>query len=210
MPGSFVERFRAIVHPLFNGDVTLADGIDEQELDAILDRCGYEAPEVLRDFYIVVGGYQPIMGSQDHFCTPGRSYQIEDKTVFCEENQSVVLWAYACDQGWRADPPVYQGVNNDAIEWYVEAERCSDFLSGMIYWQALNGGLPELRFRSRAGEAVRKRAADWPLVWQDEDTQLFSRGPLVFSLTGREAGIDLQAAGPSQTALAELWKSLGL
>jgi hypothetical protein len=121
-----------------------------------------------------------------------------------------VLWGYDEDLGWRADPPVYQGVNNDEVEWYVESSRCSDFLTGMIYWQALNGGLPEVEFRSRVGETVRQAAAAWPLVWQDADSQVFSRGSAVFAVTRTESGVEVQAAGLSKVDMDVVWSSLGL
>jgi hypothetical protein len=210
MAGPFVERFRAIVEPLFGRPFTAADGIPEAELDAIAGRYGYELPEVLQDFYAVVGRFEPVLAAHNRFYQPGGLSRLDGKLVFCEENQVVVLWGYDEDQGWRTDPPVYQGVNNDEVEWYTEADRLSDFLAGMIYWQALNGGLPEVEFRSRAGESVRQAAAAWPLVWQDEDTQLFSRGSVVFSLTARDGGIEVQAAGLSEAVLAELWQTLGL
>lgn len=210
MAGPFVERFRGIVEPLFGRSFTATYGIPEAELDAVLDRCGYELPEVLRDFYAVVGQFEPVLSSHNRFYTPGGLPLMDGKLVFCQENQVVVLWGYDADQGWRTDPPVYQGVNNSQLEWYVEAGRASHFLAGMIYWQALNGGLPEVGFRSGANEPVRQAATAWPMVWQDEDTQLFSRGSVVFSVTGQDGGVEVQAAGLSRAALAELWRALGL
>jgi hypothetical protein len=210
MAGPFVERFRCIVEPLFGQSFTAADGIPEADLDAVLDRCGYELPEVLQDFYAVVGRFEPVLSPYNRFYPPGGFSRTDGKLVFCEENQVVVLWGYDEDQGWRTDPPVYLGVNNDELEWYVEADRASYFLAGMIYWQALHGGLPEVEFRSGVSEPVRQAATAWPVVWQDEDTQLFSRGSVVFSLTGRGSGIEVQAAGLSVGELAELWRALGL
>ena len=105
---------------------------------------------------------------------------------------------------------VYQGINNDEIEWYPEPGRCSDFLVRMIYWQALNGGLPEVEFRHRASQAVRQAAAEWPLVYQNGGFQLFSRGSVAFSLSSRDADVEIQAAASSKGALRELWVSLGL
>lgn len=209
MAGPFVERFRAIVEPLFGRLFITSDGIPEAELDSIPARCGYELPEALKDFYAVVGRFEPVLGAHNRFYPPGGLSRMDGKLVFCEENQVVVLWGYDEDQGRQTDPPVYQGVNNDQVEWYVEADRSSYFLAGMIYWQALYGGLPEFRTRD-ASEAVRQSAAGWPLVWQDESTQLFSRGSIVFSLTGRDGGLKVQAAGQSKAELAELWRSLGL
>jgi hypothetical protein len=209
MAGPFVERFQGIVEPLFGRPFTAADGIPEADLDAVPGRCGYELPESLQDFYAVVGRFEPVLSPHNRFYPPGGLSRMDGKLVFCEENQVVVYWGYDEDQGWRTDPAVYQGVNNDEVEWYVEADPLSYFLAGMIYWQALYSGLPEFR-SGDAPESVRQAAASWPLVWQDEATQLFSRGPVVFSLIGREGRVEVMASGPSEAELAELWRALGL
>jgi hypothetical protein len=209
MAGPFVNRFRSIVEALFARRFTGEDGISEAELQANQSRAGYELPEALQDFYMVAGRFEPVMGSHNRFYPPDRFSGRDGKRVFCEENQVVVYWGYEEDQGWRTDPPVYQGVNNEEVEWYAEAERCSDFLAGMIYWQALFGGLPEFR-HGYAPDTVRETASKWPLVVQDGDSQLFSRGALVFTLTCRDSGFEVQAAGLSEVELEELWQALGL
>jgi hypothetical protein len=209
MAGPFVERFRSIVEPLFGRPFTAADGIPEADLDAIAGRCGYELPEALKDFYTVVGRFEPVMGSHNRFYSPGRLSRMAGKRVFCEENQVVVYWGYDADQGWRTDPPAYQGVNNEEVEWHPEADRCSDFLAGMIYWQSLFGGLPHFRF-GNAPDKVRSAAEAWPLVLQDGDSQLFSSGGLVFCLTRKDSGVEVQGSALSDAELEQLWQSLGL
>jgi hypothetical protein len=209
MAGLFADRFRAIVEALYGRCFTQADGIPESELDTILSRASYELPEALRDFYAVVGRFDPVMEAHNRFYPPGALTRMDGKRVFCEENQLVVFIAYDEEQGWRSDPPVYQGVNGEEVEWYLENERCSDFLAGMIYWQALFGGLPHSRI-GRAPESVREAAAAWPLVVQDGDTQIFSRGALVFSLTRQDSSVEIQASGLVDAELEGLWQALGL
>lgn len=209
MAGPFVGRFRAIVEPLFGRPFTAADGIPAADLDAISGRCGYKLPDILQDFYTAVGQFEPVLTAHNRFYRPGGFVRMDGKLVFCEENQVVVLWAYNEAQECLTDPPIYQGVNNDEVEWYVEADRASYFLVGMIYWQALHGGLPHMRFGD-GPEQIRQVALRWPLVWQDESTLLFSHGPLVFSVTGQDGGVEVQAAGVSEADLAELWQTLGL
>ena len=57
-----------------------------------------------------------------------------------EENQAVVLWGTVAGLEPDDDPPVFQGVNGEPIEWYVEHERCSVFLLVMLLWQGTFGG----------------------------------------------------------------------
>jgi hypothetical protein len=209
MASPFVDGFRAIVELLFGRVFTEADGISDEELDAIQSRCGYELPDALRDFYAVLGRFDPVLGAHNRFYPAACLNLMDNKRVFCEENQVVVYWGYDEDQGWQTDPPVYQGINGDQIEWHVEADRCSYFLSGMIYWQALYGALPKQRFGD-APASVRHVALTWPIVWQDEATQVFSSGPVVFSLTRRDDDMEIQAAALSETELEKLWRALGL
>lgn len=205
MAGPFVARFRSVLESLFGRSFTDTDGLS----DAELDRIGHDLPEALRDFYTVAGRFEPVLEAHNRFYSPGRFSRIDGKLVFCEENQAVVYWGYDEDQGWRTDPPVHQGINNDTIEWYLEAERCSEFLTGMIYWQALNGGLPHVRF-ANASKTTHEAVSAWPRVFQQEDNEVFSRGALVFALIQRGQDIEIQAASRSEAELDELWKSLGL
>jgi hypothetical protein len=209
MPGPFVNHFLAVVEPLFGRAFTNADGIPEAELDAMLSRIGYELPEVLQDFYAVVGRFEPVLEAHKRFYPPGRFSRMDGNLVFCEENQVVVYSGNEEKQGWRTDPPVYQGVNGAEIAWYVEAERCSEFLTRMIYWQALFGGLPHCRF-AMGTEAVLQVGQAWPSVSQEGDSQLFSRGASVFSLTQQGRNVEVQAAAQTEGELDELFRALGL
>lgn len=209
MSGPFVDRYRAVVEPLYGRRFTEADGFSEAELDAVPSRTGYELPEALYDFYTLVGRFEPATEAHHRFYPPGHFTRGDGKLVFCEENQVVLYWGYDEDQAWRSDPPVYQGLNNDAdLEWYIDDARCSHFLIGMIYWQALNGGLPYVRF-AEVSDTVRQAASAWPLVWQDEDCQVYSRGSSVFCLTPcASSGVEVQAAGLSERELGELFRAL--
>jgi hypothetical protein len=209
MASPFVSRFRSVVETLFGRPLTPQDGYSDEEIDMAQSLAGYELPEALRDFHVVAGRFDPVLDSHNRFYSPGNLSRKDDKLVFCEENQVVVFWGFAQDQGWRTDPPVYQGINNDEIEWYVEAGRISEFLVGMIYWQALWGGLPHFRF-AIAPESVRQAAEAWPLVLKDGQSQLFSRGSSVFCLTNNERGVEVQAAAILDSDLEELWHGLGL
>jgi hypothetical protein len=209
MAGPFLARFRSVVEPLFGRAFTTEDGCSEAEIDDAQSRTGYELPEALQDFYAVVGRFDPVLESHNRFYSPDSFSRTDDKLVFCEENQVVVYWGYNQDEGWRTDPTAYQGVNNDEIEWYVEASRMSEFLVNMIYWQALWGGLPHFR-SANAPESVRELAGEWTSVFKDADSQLFSRGSTVVAITRKEQGLDVQAAALVEKDLEDLWLAHGL
>jgi hypothetical protein len=205
----FADRFRSIVEPLFRRQFTAVDGIPYAELDAIQQRTGYELPEAIRDFYAVLGRFEPALRSHNRFYNPGDFTRQDGKLVFFEENQVVVYWGYDEDRAFQPDPPVYQGVNDEPVEWYLESDHCSDFLAGMIYWQALNGALPFTGMAS-AKESVRQAAQSWPLVWQDADSQLFSQGSSAFAVTRGNDGVELQAAGWSEEDLEDIAQLLSV
>jgi hypothetical protein len=147
--------------------------------------------------------------SHNRFYSPADLAKIKDKLVFCEENQVVVFWGYDHNQRSCADPPVYQGVNGDEIEWYLESERMSEFLIGMIYWQAVWGGLPHLR-STIANELPRRVVETWPLVWKDDDSQIFSSGSSVLCLTPQEDGVLIEGGALLEQDLDNVWHAFGL
>jgi hypothetical protein len=209
MAGPFVEQFRNAVEPLFGRRFTEEDGISETDIDAVQERNRYELPEALRDFYTVLGAFEPVTSVHNRFYHPGNFERRDGKLVFCEENQVVVYWGYDADQDWATDPPVYQGVNGKTVKWYVENDRCSKFLLETIYWQALNGGLPETSFGT-GSESLFEAAIAWPLVVREEDAEIFSLGSAVFSLIRQDTEVDVQAAGLHRSDLENVAQLLGV
>ena len=204
MARPFRGRFRAIAEPLFGRPLKAEDGYSKAELDSVSARCGYRLPEALLDFYLVVGRFEQVIEAHNRFYAPDGLIRMDGRLVFCEENQAVVYWGYEEEDGGQTDPPVLQGVDDEPIEWHPEADCCSDFLAGMIYWQALFGGLPN--FQTETMPLLVRAAARgaWPLVWEDEDTQVFSRGSVVFALTDADDQVDVQASALHETELDEL------
>jgi hypothetical protein len=59
-----------------------------------------------------------------------------------QENQSVLWWGVSLRKPDSDDPVVSQGINDEPITWRSERRKCSVFLTFMLHYQAVSGGLP--------------------------------------------------------------------
>ena len=112
------------------------------------------------------------------------------KLVFMEENQAVVVWGTTASPEPEDDPPVYQGVKGQPIEWYVEHEHLPVFLVVMLHWQGAFGGAMR-----RCGTAVvhpnllGRLDRDWPFVGEvNQMRPTAGRGRRSASFAGRTGG----------------------
>jgi hypothetical protein len=207
----FTERYRAVIEPLF-GPLAPDHGFAPEIIKAGERRRRISLPPALRQFYAHAGRLEPVMAAHNRFCAPADIRVTRDMVVFLHENQWVVSWGLKrAEIKESEDPPVYQGrpQGKRLGGWVKEEDHCSDFLAGMVYWQALNGGLP---IRGERGpllpaqvDPVRGRL---PLVWQDRDTQVFSQRSWVVGLTMNRFGeVNVELAyrdAQDRRALAEL------
>jgi hypothetical protein len=147
------------------------------------------------------------MGAFYRFVSP---FRVEHGMVICVyENQWVSAWALKpTEADCSDDPPMYHGVaeGQGRYDWGKEEEHCSDFLAGMVYWQAVSGGLPHISgwqpIKSALTDPLRSRL---PLVWEQGDTQLFSRRGWVLGLMGVLADtVSLATAWRSEQDVADL------
>lgn len=115
-------------------------------LDAVAKRLGTKIPAALRDYYCVAGRERRFNICHDRLLAP-KEWRIDQRRlVFMEENQSAVWWGIST-RSRSSDPTVWQGVNQEPIQWNREHPRCSEFLAIMLHYQAVMGGL---RFRGSA------------------------------------------------------------
>jgi hypothetical protein len=207
----FTERYRAVIEPLF-GPLAPEHGIAPDVIKDGARRRRVSLPPALHQFYALAGNLDPVMGAYNRFYGPADLHVTGGMVVFLAENQWVVSWGLKrAEIKGSEDPPVYQGrpEGKRLVGWVREEEHCSDFLAGMVYWQALNGGLPQRIERDPLPPArvdpVRGRL---PLVWQDRDTQVFSQRGWVLGLTKNRYGdVNVELAyrdARDRQALAEL------
>lgn len=88
-------------------------------------------PQSLNDWYEVAGD-GPVSRAHNRILPPVSLRTLDDKVVFAEENQGVVVWAFDASDT-SEDPLVWQGQPvADGVEWYSEDERLSRFVIDML------------------------------------------------------------------------------
>jgi hypothetical protein len=101
-----------------------------------------KVPASLREFYLIAGREGRINQKYNRLLPPAKWLIDDRRLIFMEENQRTVFWAVAACNRASTDAVVFQGVNHksEGIEWFVEHERCSEFLNVMAVWNATYGG----------------------------------------------------------------------
>jgi hypothetical protein len=135
------SAFARLVRPL-----TPEDGQPEAVLSEAEARLGLRTPSVLREYYRLAGRFDRFNQAHNRFRGPDEWSVDGGKLVFLDENQCVVVWGVEASTSPEDDPPVYQGptVRDQPTEWYLEHERCSEFLLVMLHLQAVWGGYDHL------------------------------------------------------------------
>src|SRR4051794_10185663 len=99
-------------------ELTPGDACPESEVAAAEARLGLRVPKALRDYYLVAGREDGFNQAHDRFFPPGEWFVDQGHLVFKEENQSAVYWGVAATPEPPDDPSVFQGVNDDSIQWF--------------------------------------------------------------------------------------------
>ncbi len=105
-------------------------------------RLAIKIPTVLRDYYLVAGRERRFNQCLNRLMPP-EEWSIHNKRLlFMEENQKVLWWGVSIRNPKSDDPPISQGINHDPITWHSERQKCSVFLTFVLHYHAVNGGLP--------------------------------------------------------------------
>src|SRR5215469_14194881 len=113
--------------------LTPRDGNADSRIEVGEKKLGVRLPQALREYYRVAGRERRFNGIFNRLYAPHEWFVDADKLVFLEENQAVVLWATTASPEPGDDPPAYQGVNGEPIEWHVEHQHLSVFLIVMLH-----------------------------------------------------------------------------
>lgn len=93
-------------------------------------------PQSLRELYRVAGNH-PLNRVHHRLLSPDELERDDERVVFAEENQQVVVWGFDADEE-AADPLVWQGQPNvdeaTGLVWYPEDQTLSEFLLSMWTW----------------------------------------------------------------------------
>jgi len=78
-----------------------------------------------------MAGQLEINKEHNNFYEPKELTNVNDKLVFMEENQAVVLWGMDIKALDQSDPEIFQASNQTPLIWYSEGLSFSDFIIKM-------------------------------------------------------------------------------
>jgi hypothetical protein len=182
-PMTFRDRYRLTIEFIL-GDAASFPGLPEERLAAAERRIGLRLPVALRDYLLFAGGEHRLNTAQDRLCSPEKLGLDGSVLPFYFENQGVVLWGIPVHRFGEDDPPVVEAENNPAKHWEPFADRTSDFLVMMLYWQAANGGLP-ITANGWASRGLASRIhASWSKLFQHRQLRVYGAPGLVLCIAG--------------------------
>lgn len=137
----FGNIYRILVEELFGTELTSDYGFLDGEI-AVIEQClRAKLPLALREYYQVLGRFDRLNTAYNHLLTLDEMLFSGSMLRFMDENQSVCTWAIHQADLNKPNPPVYQGNPISNPRWYDEKLQLSEFLTLMIYQQAVWGGL---------------------------------------------------------------------
>jgi hypothetical protein len=166
------STFATLVRPLAS-----EDGQPEASIAGAEARLGLRLPGVLREYYLLAGRLDRFNRAHNELRRP-EEWSVEGgKLVFLEENQGVVFWGVEVGTLPEADPRVYQAENvrGRSTEWYLEHERCSEFLIVMLHLQAVWAGYDFLGGSEIGSEALAKFWTGWTPAGTVKELSAFNR-----------------------------------
>jgi hypothetical protein len=195
----FAEQIASVLKLLVR-PLTAADGESEASISKGEARLGVKLPAVLREYYLLAGRFDQFNRAHNRLLRPEEWSVDGGKLVFLEENQCVVFWGVEAITSPIDDPPVYQGQNVRArpTEWYLEHERCSEFLLVMLHLQAVWGGYGFLGGTEVASEALEKFLTGWTPVGSVNELLAFNRDGKVACVIKSKGSLQLYVGGRTE------------
>ncbi|GAB3656561.1 hypothetical protein GCM10027591_11400 [Zhihengliuella somnathii] len=133
MAEMFVDKFRALVPKYLDDEWVAEDGLTAAELTEALDDAGVEIPQVLREFYLSVGGCEDLMEAYYYFWDPEELEYDDGYLLFMEDEDERYTWGLREDQLDVPDPIVYRR-NNRRGTWRSEEGTFSEYVLDMFDW----------------------------------------------------------------------------
>lgn len=197
---SFPERLRSTLATLAR-PLGPEDGEPESVLSDAEARLGLRLPAVLRTYYLLAGRFDQFNLAHNRLLRPEEWYVDGGKLAFLEENQCVVFWGVEASPSTEDNPPVYQGPNvqEQPTEWYLEHERCSEFLLVTLHLQAVWGGSEFLGGANEiTPEALERFLAGWTFVGRVGELRAFNREGGAACVIEGEGSAELHVGGRAE------------
>ena len=206
MAEAWAEHYRGLLADI-TGRAAARHGYAPRAVEAAEARLGVRLPGPLRGYYLAAGRH-PINQAHNRLWPPDALEVERGRVVFLEENQGVVYWAVPA-RGRAADPMVFQAEDPEDGPWRAEA-RCSTFLSVMLCWQAVAGGLRAVGLAEPVRPEARRALRGWQSVGKFGGLAAFVRhGRVVCAQEDGEAAM-LYLGARSRRDLGALGAELGV
>ncbi len=205
MAEAWTERFRSLLTEITG---RASAGYSSRAVEAAETRLGVSLPGPLRDYYLSVGRHA-MNRVHNRLWPPDELDVTRDRLVFMEENQCAVFWGIPT-RSRAVDPMVCQTSELEDGDWYAEV-RCSAFLSAMLCWQAVCGGLPHVGLAESVSWAATRRALrGWRSVSRFSDLSAFVQpGRVVCALRDGETA-QVYVGARSRGEFKSLESALGI
>jgi hypothetical protein len=209
MAGAWAKQFRGLLADI-TGRAAQSHGYPPRAVEAAEARLGVGLPGPLRDYYLSVGRHA-INRAHNRLLPPDGITVSQGRLVFMEENQQVVFWGVQT-RSRAADPVVFKTNDPEDGDWWLPEARCSQFLSAMMCWQAVGGGLPHGGCTDPVDSTVARRALrGWRLVGRMFDLSAFVRdGRTVCVVISEGEDALLHFAARSRRVFQSLGAELGV
>ena len=204
-----LKRYREIAESLYP-PLTAEDGVRLEEIERAEKIYRFRLPKIFREFYMLAGEHSAINYSHERLLSVD-CLEIEDnRLIFYEENQAVCYWAIDLSDIEKDDPPVWRGlsiVGQDELEWFLDAEKLSDFLLIMLCWQSVMGGLA---FVGTAGkieasiQAIKDNFAPLEVGENGSGLQIFTAPGKVICLAENVEGTNIDAGASDEERFLEI------
>lgn len=217
-PVDFTAQYRAIFDR-FGYPLTERHGIDETTLDRAAVRLDCKIPEALRAYYVVAGNEKRFNQALQRILPPSGWSVAGKHLAFVEENQAVCQWGVSLRSKGAGDPVISQGFEEETDEgessfaWHSEHARCSKFITVLLHYQAVSGGLRHCGGGDAPDDVHNQLKRGWTFAGEVSGLWAFSRpNQVVCVMEGMSPTSDmtLLAGGKTARDLAEIGKSLGV
>ena len=206
MAEAWATRFRGLLADI-TGRASASHGYPPRAIETAESRTGIRFPGPLREYYLSVGRHK-INRAHNRLLPPDALFVAQGRLVFMEENQSVVYWGVLATAA--VDPVVFQTTEPDDGDWQAES-KCSRFLSAMLCWQAVGGGLPYIGYCDPiAPPAARRLTRDWPAAGRMGGLSAFVRNGQVVCVLDEGAFALLHVGASSRRSFQALAAELGM
>lgn len=136
--------------------------------DAIAEherRLGIAAPAALIAYCEVAGGERQFNYCLDELVQPQDWYIDQDRLVFYEAHQAVVVYGIRLDHLDQSNPPVEMGNTPRPYSWIDISPSVSEFFQMMTYWQGVYAGaMVNVEYADVKPSLRRKLDAEWEYI----------------------------------------------